>query len=144
MAPGRLELEITESAIVDDVEDVRRLIARLKAQGISVALDDFGTGYSSLRHLSELDVDNLKIDKSFVMDIDRNPASQTIVRSVTALAHSLGLRVSVEGVETPASAHSVRQYGCDIAQGFLFGRPEAKAVEGPAASETPRRSASGG
>jgi len=144
MAPGRLELEITESAIVDDVEDVRRLIARLKAQGISVALDDFGTGYSSLRHLSELDVDNLKIDKSFVMDIDRNPASQTIVRSVTALAHSLGLRVSVEGVETPASAHSVRQYGCDIAQGFLFGRPEAKTVEGPAASETPRRSASGG
>ncbi|MDG2004481.1 MAG: EAL domain-containing protein [Novosphingobium sp.] len=144
MAPGRLELEITESAIDDDVENVRKLIAQLKAQRISVALDDFGTGYSSLRHLSELEFDTLKIDKSFVMDLDSNAASQNIVRSVAALAHSLGLRVSVEGVENQASADIVRQYGCDIGQGYLFGHPaETECVIIPR-SEKLLRSAGGG
>jgi len=135
IAPGRLDLEITESAIVDDIEAVRGLIARLKSQGISVTLDDFGTGYSSLRHLGGLDFDSLKIDKSFITDIVRNPASQTIVRSVTALAHSLGLRVIVEGVETLACADTVRRFGCDVGQGYLFGRPEAEVHDFGSASE---------
>lgn len=139
MAPGRLELEITESAIVDDVEKVRSLITELKAQGISVALDDFGTSYSSLRHLSELDFDNLKIHKSFVVDLDSNLASQTIVRSVTALAHNLGLRVSVNGIETEGSADSVRQFGCDIGQGYLFGPPATMANETASGNEQLRR-----
>jgi len=144
MPPGRLELEITESAIVDDMEKVRSLISQFKAQGISVALDDFGTGYSSLRHLSELEFDNLKIDKSFVMDMDTNPASQAIVRSVTALAHSLGLRVCVEGVETQASADTVREYGCDIGQGYLFGHPAEMTNDIVQNSELLRRSAGSG
>jgi diguanylate cyclase (GGDEF)-like protein len=127
VAPRRLELEMTETAIVNEIEHARTLIERLKSQGIKVALDDFGTGYSSLRHLSELRFDKLKIDRSFIGDLDANEASQTIVKTVTALAHSLGLTVCVEGIETEASAENVTSYGCDFAQGYLFGRPAAKA-----------------
>jgi diguanylate cyclase (GGDEF)-like protein len=129
IAPGRIELEITESAIVDDAERVRGLIGRLKAQGIRVTLDDFGTGYSSLLHLSELDFDCLKIDRSFTRDLDRNPASQTIVRSVAALAHGLGLNVCAEGIETPACAEAVAEFGCDIGQGYLYGRPQRSVAD---------------
>ena len=121
--PGRLEIEITESALVSDLAVAREVILSLKNQGINISLDDFGTGYSSLRHLSELPFDKLKIDRSFVNGIETNSASRAIVRAVTALAHNLGLQVTAEGVETYDDAKSVMDSGCDIGQGFLYGRP---------------------
>ncbi|MEH6663013.1 MAG: EAL domain-containing protein, partial [Parasphingorhabdus sp.] len=123
LAPGRLEIEITESALVSDLDVARNVIVSLKNQGINISLDDFGTGYSSLRHLSELPFDKLKIDRSFVHGIETNAASQSIVRAVTALAHNLGLQVTAEGIETYDNAKSVMDSGCDIGQGFLYGRP---------------------
>ena len=126
--PGRLEVEITESALVTDLEVARYVIKSLKNQGIRVSLDDFGTGYSSLRHLSELPFDKLKIDRSFIHDIDRNDASQNIVRAVTALAHNLGLEVTAEGIETKDNASSIQKYGCDIGQGYLYGLPSANTL----------------
>lgn len=124
--PGRLEIEITETALVSDLDLARDVIVSLKNQGINISLDDFGTGYSSLRHLSELPFDMLKIDQSFVRDIETNSASQSIVRAVTALAHNLGLQVTAEGVETYDNAKSVMDSGCDIGQGFLYGRPSQR------------------
>ncbi len=121
--PARLEVEITESALVSELETARRVIANFKSQGIMVSLDDFGTGYSSLRHLSELAFDKIKIDRSFISDIATNAGNQTIVQAVTSMAHHLGLKVTVEGIETAANAQSVRDFGCDFAQGFLYGRP---------------------
>lgn len=123
LPPGRLEVEITESALVSELETARTVITNFKSQGIKVSLDDFGTGYSSLRHLSELAFDKLKIDRSFITDIATNPDSQTIVQAVTSMAHHLGLKVTVEGVETVASERSVRGFGCDVGQGFLYGKP---------------------
>ena len=123
VSPQRLEIEITESALVADLDVARDVILSLKNQGINISLDDFGTGYSSLRHLSELPFDKLKIDRSFVRGIESNSASQSIVRAVTALAHNLGLQVTAEGVETYENAKSVIDSGCDIGQGFLYGRP---------------------
>jgi diguanylate cyclase (GGDEF)-like protein len=128
MPPGRLEIEITESALVADLEVARHVIVSLKNQGINISLDDFGTGYSSLRHLSELPFDKLKIDKSFVDGIENNSASQSIVRAVTALAHNLGLQVTAEGIETYDNARNVTEFGCDIGQGYLYGHPNKDAI----------------
>jgi diguanylate cyclase (GGDEF)-like protein len=141
IAPGRLEVEITENALVTDVAMARTLIRRFKKQGIRVALDDFGTGYSSLRHLSELDFDKLKIDRSFIHDVAHSESSQTIVRTITSMAHNLGLQVTVEGIETLENAQSVIGYGCDIAQGFLYGKPMAKAEAYPEPATPDRASA---
>jgi EAL domain-containing protein (putative c-di-GMP-specific phosphodiesterase class I) len=116
-------VEITETALVQDVQLAQSVIARFKSQGIHVALDDFGTGYSSLRHLRELQFDRLKIDRSFIHDLDTNQTSQTIVRTITSMAHSLGIQVTVEGVDSPLNAEKVMDYGCDIAQGYLYGEP---------------------
>tara|TARA_B100000749_G_scaffold126260_1_gene96919 strand:+ start:160 stop:1746 length:1587 start_codon:yes stop_codon:yes gene_type:complete len=123
LPPGRLEVEITESALVSELETARTVIANFKSQGIKVSLDDFGTGYSSLQHLSELAFDKLKIDRSFITDIETNVDSQTIVQAVTSMAHHLGLKVTVEGVESVASESSVRAFGCDVGQGYLYGKP---------------------
>ena len=127
IAPGRLEIEVTENALVADFDVAREVIWSLKNQGIHVSLDDFGTGYSSLRHLSELPFENLKIDKSFIRNLSEDPAAQTIVRTVTSMAHSLGLTVTAEGIETEGSAQSVTAYGCDVGQGFLYGQPREDA-----------------
>ncbi len=137
--PGRLEIEITESALVTDLDIARNVIVSLKNQGINISLDDFGTGYSSLRHLSELPFDKLKIDRSFVYGIETNAASQSIVRAVTALAHNLGLQVTAEGIETYDNAKNVIDFGCDIGQGYLYGRPSKDvqlALPGPSQADT--------
>lgn len=123
MSPGRLEIEITENALVGDFENARRVVNELRAQRIHIALDDFGTGYSSLRHLSELLFDNLKIDRAFIHNVDRNATSEAIVRAVASLAHDLGLTVTAEGIETEENAVEVGKMGCDIGQGYHFGRP---------------------
>ncbi len=119
----RLELEITESALVGDIDLARDLLGELKALGVRLALDDFGTGYSSLRHLQMLPFDKLKIDASFVRAMDSDIESRKIVAAVVGLGQSLGLVTVAEGVEGAGTAALLRDLGCDIGQGWLFGRP---------------------
>ena len=119
----RLELEITESALVGDIDLARSLLGKLKALGVRLALDDFGTGYSSLRHLQLLPIDKLKIDASFVRAAGNDTESRKIVAAVIGLGHSLGLLTVAEGVEDAGMAALLRGLGCDVGQGWLYGRP---------------------
>jgi diguanylate cyclase (GGDEF)-like protein len=121
-SPARLIVEVTENAIIDDVEKAAEVFASLQNSGVRIALDDFGKGYSSLYHLRHLRFNHLKIDSSFVMSMD-SPESEKVVRAITALGKSLGMPVTAEGVETAHSAQVLRGFGCEQAQGFLFGAP---------------------
>ncbi len=123
LPPHRLELEITESALVGDLDLARDLLTELKALGVQLALDDFGTGYSSLRQLNMLPFDKLKIDAGFVGAMATSLESRKIVAAVVGLGHSLGLTIVAEGVEQPETAALLRDLGCDVGQGWLFGRP---------------------
>jgi diguanylate cyclase len=118
-------LEITERALVGDIETTRRTLAKLKEVGVQIAIDDFGTGYAVLSHLKSLPVDTLKIDAGFVRDLDTNTSDLAIVRSILVLAEAFGLQLVAEGVETPAAAMTLIELGCHRAQGFLFSRPVA-------------------
>jgi EAL domain-containing protein (putative c-di-GMP-specific phosphodiesterase class I) len=118
-----LTLEVTESLMLHDPQRAGEVLADLAALGVNLALDDFGTGYSSLEHLKRLPVNELKIDKSFVMSMDRDPADRAIVASTAALGRSLGLCVVAEGVESFASASVLAAIGCDLAQGFHYSPP---------------------
>ncbi len=120
-----LELEITESALARDPEAVSATLAELKSLGLSLALDDFGTGHSSLTYLRQFPIDTLKIDRSFVMGMLDNAEDAAIVRSVVSLGHALNLSVVAEGVEQQGQLDELRALGCDLAQGFLLGRPGA-------------------
>ena len=120
---ARFELEVTESALVGDLALARRLLDEIRALGVRLALDDFGTGYSSLRHLQVLPFDKLKIDQSFIGAMATDKESAKIVSAVVGLGHSLGLSTVAEGVETEEVAGLLRGLGCDIGQGWLFGRP---------------------
>lgn len=121
--PRRLKLEITESLLVEDVEDVISKMRQLRARGISFALDDFGTGYSSLSYLKQLPLDDVKIDQSFVRDVLTDPNDAAIARTIVALAGTLGLRVIAEGVETREHWEWLSRHGCHTHQGYYFGRP---------------------
>jgi diguanylate cyclase (GGDEF)-like protein/PAS domain S-box-containing protein len=121
--PWMLELEITETALMEDPLRSLKILAELRDLGITLSIDDFGTGYSSLAYLKRLPVKAVKIDKSFVLDMTENEDSMKIVRSTIALAHDLGLKVVAEGVENEAILERLRDYGCDEAQGFHIGRP---------------------
>jgi diguanylate cyclase (GGDEF)-like protein len=123
LAPERLEIELTETALVGDLDVARDAVEAIRALGVSVALDDFGTGYSGLRLLSQLPVDRLKIDAGFVRQMHADAASARIVASVIALAQGLGIGVVAEGVEQSDEARSLRALGCEEGQGWLFGRP---------------------
>lgn len=122
IAPGRLIVEITESALVRDVELARATITSLRNAGVKVALDDFGTGYSSLHHLRELQFDRIKIDRSFIHALDGFAGSK-IVKAIVDLGQSLGMPVTAEGIETLEQATMLSSLGCTYGQGFLFGRP---------------------
>jgi diguanylate cyclase (GGDEF)-like protein len=118
-------LEITERAVVRDIETTRRTLAELKDVGVQIAIDDFGTGYAVLSHLKSLPVDTLKIDTGFVRNLGTNPEDLAIVRSIIGLAEAFGLQLVAEGVETPAAATTLMRHGCHRAQGFLLSRPVA-------------------
>ncbi len=118
-----LELELTESLLIQNVEPMLALVRRLKRYGLKLSIDDFGTGYSSLSYLKRFDVDKLKIDQSFVRDLLTDPEDAAIVRAIIQLASGLGLQTIAEGVETAAVAERITALGCDEAQGYYFARP---------------------
>jgi diguanylate cyclase (GGDEF)-like protein/PAS domain S-box-containing protein len=119
--PQSLELEITESTLMADPRRTVELLAQLAAMGLHLSIDDFGTGYSSLSALQQFPIGTLKIDQSFVRDLADDPADATLVRTIIDMGHGLGLQVVAEGVERAGQVQSLRQWGCDIAQGQLFG-----------------------
>ncbi|UWU72667.1 bifunctional diguanylate cyclase/phosphodiesterase [Bradyrhizobium sp. NC92] len=138
LAAARLELEITEGVLIEDVPRARRTMQSLKSLGILIALDDFGTGYSSLSYLEAFPLDRIKVDRSFVAALGQSERSLAIVRAVIGLAHGLGVPVLAEGIETEAQMSLLVQEGCDEMQGYLLGRP--RRLE--AAAEKVRRAAS--
>jgi EAL domain-containing protein (putative c-di-GMP-specific phosphodiesterase class I) len=121
--PRMLRLELTESMLVTNVEDVITKMSALKAHGLSFSLDDFGTGYSSLSYLRRLPVDQLKIDRSFVSDILVDPASVAIAQTIISLSRAMGLPVIAEGVETAEQLAYLESLGCHCHQGFYFSKP---------------------
>jgi len=123
LEPSRLELELTESLLIEDAEEVLEKVRRFKALGVCLSIDDFGTGYSSLAYLKRFAVDKLKIDQSFVRDIATDPDDAAIVRAIISMARSLKLKVIAEGVETAEMANFLRLYHCQEAQGFHYARP---------------------
>lgn len=121
-APRRLIVEVTENATIDDIDTAREVFRSLQSVGVRIALDDFGKGNSSLYHLRNLNFDHLKIDRSFVHDMSSSDSAK-IVSAVAGLGKSLGMSVTAEGVETEKEADALRALGCELAQGFLFGKP---------------------
>jgi diguanylate cyclase (GGDEF)-like protein/PAS domain S-box-containing protein len=123
LEPKHLMIEITESAIVVDIEDTITTLNEMRQVGVGVSVDDFGTGYSSLNYLNRLPIDELKIDRSFIKDVVENEDSMKVVTAVIALAQSLNLKVVAEGIETRGQLELIRACRCDEAQGYLFSRP---------------------
>ena len=121
--PRLLNIEITETAMMDNINTASKILARLNNRGIPIALDDFGTGYSSMNYLKTLQINSLKIDRSFIKDICKDPNDEQIVRTMISMAHGLNLRVVAEGVEDPEQLQMLDRYGCDEIQGYLFSRP---------------------
>lgn len=123
LAPARLELEVTETAIIADKKRALHVLRQIKAMGVSIALDDFGTGYSSLDTLRSFPFDKIKLDRSFMSEVELDDQSKAIVRAILALGRSLRIPVLAEGVETSAQLEVLRVEGCNLAQGFLLGHP---------------------
>lgn len=120
-----LTIELTESLLAENIEEIANKMLRLKQKGVLFALDDFGTGYSSLSYLKHFPFDYVKIDRSFVCDMLLDTSQASLVKAIIAMAHSMGLKVIAEGVETEAQWEFLRLEGCDEAQGFLFGATQS-------------------
>jgi EAL domain-containing protein (putative c-di-GMP-specific phosphodiesterase class I) len=127
LAPQRLELEITESVLLQNSEATLAILHELRAKGVRISLDDFGTGYSSLSYLRSFPFDKIKIDRSFVAELSTREDSMAIVRAVTGLGRSLGITTTAEGVENDAQLELLRREGCTQAQGYLFSAPRPAA-----------------
>jgi EAL domain-containing protein (putative c-di-GMP-specific phosphodiesterase class I) len=123
LAPSRLELELTESQLMQSTEAAMAILRELKTLGVRIAIDDFGTGYSSLSYLRRFPVDAVKIDRSFIADITTDPDDAAIARAVIAMAHTLKLEAVAEGVETAEQLALLREWQCDTAQGYYFSYP---------------------
>jgi EAL domain-containing protein (putative c-di-GMP-specific phosphodiesterase class I) len=126
LPPSLLGLEVTETAIVVEGpagDRARAALEDLHDRGVRIAIDDFGTGFSSLGHLRRFPVDMIKVDRSFVQGVEHDTKDAAITANLTSLAHALGLTAIAEGIETEGQLASVRELGCDLAQGYLFGRP---------------------
>lgn len=121
--PAAVVLEVTENIFVENTDRVMTVLLGLKERGVRLAVDDLGTGYSSLSYLRRLPIDIVKIDRSFTTEIDREHKSAAIVAGITNMAHALGLTVTAEGVETEGQSRQVQELGCDLAQGYFYGRP---------------------
>ncbi|MFT4099796.1 MAG: EAL domain-containing protein [Burkholderiaceae bacterium] len=128
LAPNRLEIEVTEAVLIDDAAVAMGVLRRIRGIGVKLSLDDFGTGYSSLSYLRDFPFDKVKIDRSFVIDIESRHDSQVIVQAIQSIAKGLGMTMTAEGVETVVQARQLRSVGCDELQGFLFSkaRPECE------------------
>jgi diguanylate cyclase (GGDEF)-like protein len=125
LPPERLELEITESLLINDTEEVLAKLNRLRQLGVHIAMDDFGTGYSSLSYLARFPFSKIKIDRQFIRNMTRDPAMKAIVKTIIALGKSLDVTITAEGVETEEQAAMLREFGCPQVQGFLYGYPGA-------------------
>lgn len=137
LEPRRLELEITEAALMHNRDDVLATLVRLRLLGVRIVMDDFGTGHSSLSNLQTFPFDKLKIDCSFTASLDKDPAAHAIIRAIIALGHSLNLPVVTEGVETERQRQIIVDEGCRQIQGFLTGRPGlAPSVDAASSSST--------
>ncbi|HEY5249876.1 MAG TPA: EAL domain-containing protein [Dermatophilaceae bacterium] len=123
VAPDALQLEITEEFLMADLDRTRSILTRLRHSGVQICVDDFGTGYSSLSYLRDLPLDELKLDRSFIYPLAQDDRTAALVASTIALAHSLGLRMVAEGVQTDASYTELTRMGCDQAQGYFMPRP---------------------
>ncbi len=123
IGPEAISLEITESSVMDDAVRSEQILIKLAEMGLKISIDDYGTGYSSLAYLKKLPVQELKIDKSFVLKVDQNAQDATIVRSTIDLGHNLNLKVVAEGIENEASWQLLSQMGCDIGQGYFMAKP---------------------
>jgi diguanylate cyclase (GGDEF)-like protein/PAS domain S-box-containing protein len=123
LAPGRLELEITEGVLIEDFDRGLALLRRLKALGVRVSMDDFGSGYSSLSYLQAFPFDKIKIDRAFVINLGRNPQSAAIIRAVIGLGHGIEMSIVAEGVETQEQLGFLADEGCDSVQGYFLGKP---------------------
>lgn len=121
--PSFLQAEVTESAIMTDPDRALTTLTELRNAGVRIAIDDFGVGYASLNYLKKLPADELKIDKSFVLDMAASRDDASIVRSVITLGHNLGLRVVAEGVDNKRAVDMLAEMGCDMAQGYFLSRP---------------------
>ncbi|WP_407188418.1 putative bifunctional diguanylate cyclase/phosphodiesterase [Bradyrhizobium centrosematis] len=144
LSPRRIDFEITETAVTFDFVRAQQSIATLKAMGCGISLDDFGTGYSSLSHVHRLPLDKIKVDRSFVADINENPVSHKIVKSLAGLCDDMEIACVVEGVETRAQLDSLRRLGCDFIQGYYFAKPmPADAIADYLANERQRLDGSG-
>jgi EAL domain-containing protein (putative c-di-GMP-specific phosphodiesterase class I) len=124
MAPSLLELEITESAVMADVQKTAILLRELKSLGLSISLDDFGTGHSSLAYLKELPVDTIKIDQAFIRCLAKDPADVNMVQAMISMSNGLGIKTIAEGVEDHEAFSILKRMGCDIGQGYYFCRPK--------------------
>jgi EAL domain-containing protein (putative c-di-GMP-specific phosphodiesterase class I) len=122
-----IEVELTESVLMSDPERANGVLRRLHQMGVRIAIDDFGTGYSSLSYLKRFPAETVKIDRSFISGLPGDNDDTAITQAVIAMAHSLGLQVVAEGVETQAQLAALQRLGCDQVQGFLLGRPVAAA-----------------
>jgi diguanylate cyclase (GGDEF)-like protein/PAS domain S-box-containing protein len=121
--PSQIELELTERVLMAESETVQTLIGELAAMGLSLVLDDFGTGYSSLSYLKRYPISRIKVDRSFVADMERSENDARLVRAMIGMAHGLGIGVTAEGIESPGQVSTLLGYGCDEGQGYLLGRP---------------------
>jgi diguanylate cyclase (GGDEF)-like protein len=130
LPPNRLELEITEGTLMDDAQNALRVLTALKALGVKLAMDDFGTGYSSLSYLRKFPFDKIKIDRSFISDVEDDTEAETIVQAIIAMSRSLRLDVTAEGVETKQQLSMLRALGCNFVQGYLLGKPRSAAQLG--------------
>lgn len=125
--PSNLQLEITESMIIEDLDDIRSKLCSLRSLGITIALDDFGTGYSSLARIEDLPIDCIKIDKSFIDKILVKNGQKQIIQDLIAMCHKLGLKVVAEGVEHEEQREYLAASGCDVMQGYLYSKPLGEA-----------------
>ena len=128
LEPSRLEIEITESLLISNTDAVVDTLNQIHEMGVSIAMDDFGTGYSSLSYLSLFPFDKIKIDKAFIQNLGKDASTDAIVTSIVGLGRSLDVTITAEGVETEDQAVLLRAAGCDLVQGYLYGKPDDVAV----------------